>query len=80
MLGRAEVESSMTSARQARRAARKRDTSAMIHAGPDGFTVNEWLEGRLALRERDPAKYLRETSPALRATVERYAELKRAAA
>jgi hypothetical protein len=54
----------------------KKDTSHMLTPQPGGFTVNEWLEGRLALRGRDPAKYLRETSQALRLTVERYAELK----
>ena len=42
----------------------------MVRAGDNGAVVNEWLEGRLTLRDRDPAKYLRETSPALRATVE----------
>jgi hypothetical protein len=54
----------------------KKETSHMIRVEPNGFTTNEWLEGRLALRDSDPAKYLRETSPALRLTVERYAELK----
>jgi hypothetical protein len=38
--------------------------------------VNEYLENRLALRERDHAKDLRETNEAMRLTVERYAELK----
>ena len=60
-----------------RRAEQKRDTSAMLRTGADGSVVNEWLEGRLALRDSDPAKYLRQTSPALRATVARYAELTR---
>jgi hypothetical protein len=54
----------------------KKDTSHMLTREPGGFTTNEWLEGRLHLRDRDPAKYLRETSPALRLTVERYVELK----
>lgn len=48
----------------------------MIRVEPNGFTTNEWLENRQRLRDSDPAKYLRETSPALRLTVERYAELK----
>lgn len=60
----------MTTAKQ------KKDTSHMMTVKPSGFVVNEWLEGRLKLRDENHDKYLRETSPALRATVERYAELK----
>lgn len=59
-----------------RRAAQRPDTSAMLTTDANGFTVNEWLEGRLRLRDRDEAAYFKQTSPALRATVERYAELK----
>ncbi|MCA1814835.1 MAG: hypothetical protein LC746_00220 [Acidobacteria bacterium] len=47
----------------------KKDTSHMVTRTPGGFVENLWLECRLALRNADPAKYLR-------ATVERYAELK----
>lgn len=59
-----------------RRTAQKKDISAMLQTDESGGVRNEWLEGRLALRDRDPAKYLRETSPALRATVERYEQLR----
>ena len=65
-------------AKRDRRAEQKRDTSAMLRTEADGLIVNEWLEGRLELRERDPEKYLKQTSPALRLTVERYEELTRA--
>jgi hypothetical protein len=54
----------------------KKDTSHMIAVQPSGFVVNEWLEGRLALRDSNPEKYMRETSYALRVTVDRYSELK----
>lgn len=54
----------------------KEDAPREPPAEPGGFVANEYLENRLALRDGDPAKYLRETSQALRITVERYAELK----
>jgi hypothetical protein len=54
----------------------KKGTSHMMTVKPSGFVENIWLEGRLKLRDSDPQKYLRETSPALRITVDRYAELK----
>jgi hypothetical protein len=54
----------------------KKETSKMMNEEPSGFAENIRLEGRLKLRDSDPAKYLRETSPALRLTVDRYAELR----
>jgi hypothetical protein len=54
----------------------KKETSHMMTVKPSGFVENIWLEGRLKLRDSDPAKYLRETSEPLRITVDRYAELK----
>lgn len=59
-----------------RRSSSKRTDSAAVRVEPGGFTVNEYLELKLKLRDTDHAKYMRETSEPLRITVERYAELK----
>jgi hypothetical protein len=53
----------------------KKETAQIITQQPDGFVVNEWLEGRFALRDA-PEKYLHETSSAQRLTVGRYGEMK----
>jgi hypothetical protein len=53
----------------------KKDTSHMLKPSAD-FTVNEWLETLIRVRDIEPARYAREISPGLQVTVQRYAELK----
>jgi hypothetical protein len=60
-----------------RRAAQKRDTSAMLHATPEGFTANEFLEAKISQRLASPRTFELNTSDALRVTIARYEELKR---
>jgi hypothetical protein len=53
----------------------KKDTSHMLKPSR-GFTVNEWLETLIRVRDDEPVRYAREVSPGLQVTVKRYAELK----
>jgi hypothetical protein len=53
----------------------KKDTSHMMKSA-DSFTVNEWLETLIRVRDDEPERYVREVSPGLQVTVEKYAELK----
>jgi hypothetical protein len=53
----------------------KKDTSHMLKE-VSGYTVNEWLEVLLRIRDEQPQRYEREVSEGLKVTVENYAALK----